>query len=176
MPAYCANIDLTVCSLKFPTDTINDRMLVSVHSYDPYDYTIGGKYNEWGHIGTNNLSTGNEQYIKSLATKLKTNYLDKGRGVYVGEYGCPIHKGYEKYRLYYMEYFTYTFVSLGIPLLYWDNNAYTSGEMFGLFKRPDGTIYDSDAQNVVDVIMRAAGVTAQPEGYNADYIYNSVAK
>ena len=41
IPGYNTNIDLTISGLfKKPTDTTDNRLMLSVHYYDPYDFTL----------------------------------------------------------------------------------------------------------------------------------------
>lgn len=40
IPAYCTNVDISLESFVMPEDTAKDRLMMSVHCYDPYDYTL----------------------------------------------------------------------------------------------------------------------------------------
>ena len=48
VPGYCTNVALTVSNFKLPTDKVQNRLMVSVHFYDPNEYTLDAKYSEWG--------------------------------------------------------------------------------------------------------------------------------
>jgi len=69
-----------------PTDSKN-RCAVSVHYYDPFGFTHIDKDDDW----TPYLATwGTQADINSLNTeiaKMKTNFVDKGIPVIIGEYG-----------------------------------------------------------------------------------------
>jgi len=84
---YDTNIDRTSdAAFKMPTDSKN-RQAVSVHYYDPFGFTHIDKDGDW----TPYLATwGTQSDINSLNTeinKMKTNFVDKGIPVIVGEYG-----------------------------------------------------------------------------------------
>ena len=44
VPAYCTNVDLAIESFVMPQDSAEDRLIMAVHSYDPYDYTLPATY------------------------------------------------------------------------------------------------------------------------------------
>jgi len=84
---YATNIDNTIDPLfKMPTDSKN-RQAVSVHYYDPFGFTHINGDDEWApFLGT----WGTQSDINSLNTainKMKTNFVDKGIPVIIGEYG-----------------------------------------------------------------------------------------
>ncbi|MGN0435744.1 MAG: glycoside hydrolase family 5 protein [Wujia sp.] len=78
---YDTNIAST-CDSRFvmPTDTINNRLLVSVHYYDPSDYCIFEGRSTWG-------SKEDYQYAYDTLQQL-TKFVDAGYGVVIGEYGA----------------------------------------------------------------------------------------
>ena len=46
--AYATNIDSSVgCNATLPTDPAKGRLIMEVHYYDPYDFTINGGSNIW---------------------------------------------------------------------------------------------------------------------------------
>lgn len=80
---YWTNIDLTTDSkFKMPTDTVSDRLMVSVHYVDNNMYwsnRIGGK--DW------------LNYIDDQCGKLKKAFTDKGIPVFMGETTSNYPKG-----------------------------------------------------------------------------------
>ena len=64
---------------KMPTDTAKDKLLVSVHYYNPSTYCLFGSVNHWGKA---------DQYkeMNKLLESL-TKFTDEGYGVIIGEYG-----------------------------------------------------------------------------------------
>jgi len=84
---YDTNIDRTSDpAFKMPADS-KSRCAVSVHYYDPFGFTHINGDGEWtAFIGT----WGTQADINSLNTeisKMKTNFVDKGIPVIIGEYG-----------------------------------------------------------------------------------------
>ncbi len=85
---YNTDFDLTCDPMyKMPEDTEN-RCAVSVHYYTPSTFAILDKDADWGKAKT---TWGNEKDVKELEkymAMMKTNFIDKGIPVIVGEYGC----------------------------------------------------------------------------------------
>lgn len=77
---YNTNIEKT-CDDRFvmPTDKVVDKLLISVHYYDPWTYCGTDSVTRWG--STNEHKDMND----SLAAMKK--FTDKGYGVIIGEYG-----------------------------------------------------------------------------------------
>jgi len=78
---YWTDIDQTSDPLfQMPTDTIPNRLILSLHYYTPWNF-CGGNSTTW--TDTNGL---NNQF-----NKVKNNFLDKGIPVIIGEYGVNIN-------------------------------------------------------------------------------------
>ncbi|MBR1462960.1 MAG: glycoside hydrolase family 5 protein [Prevotella sp.] len=87
-----------------PTDPTANRLMVEVHFYSPWqfcgleeDASWGSMWYFWGsanHVsgGTwsarNSSSSNEENFVKSQFQKMKTQFVDKGIPVIIGEYGC----------------------------------------------------------------------------------------
>lgn len=152
---YVTNPELTMEHMVIPEDSAQDRLLVSVHCYDPSDYAIFAKVPEWGKTAKNTLNHGQEAHFDSLFRRLKTRYIDVGIPVYIGEYGAVHQAGYEDFRRYYMEYVTKSAYDNGLVPVYWDNGARGSGkENFGLFVRNSGKRF-SHAGPIIEAMQRA---------------------
>jgi hypothetical protein len=73
---------------------------------------------------------------------MKTNFIDKGYAVILGEYGAMsrLNLGARRstrtcqYRRYYINYITYALVQYGLVPFYWDN-GYTGDHGMGIFTR-----------------------------------------
>jgi endoglucanase len=139
VPGYNTNIDHTISGFQLPADPTRDRLILSVHYYDPYLFALQGKKNTWGKASPGNDGWGQEDFVVTQFDKVKTHYLDKGVPVIIGEYGACNQQGFEDYRRYYMEYVTKAAVDRGIVPVYWDNGGEGSGgEKFALFNRSTG--------------------------------------
>lgn len=98
---YQTSINLTCDTMfRMPSD-LADRCAVSVHYYTPAGFAILEEDADWGKCisawGTE--SDFNELY--SNMDMMKTNFVDKGIPVIIGEYGCPVkNKDAESVRLF----------------------------------------------------------------------------
>lgn len=63
-----------------PTDPVN-RSIVSVHYYTPWDFCTKNIKNEWG-------TAQEQQEMERLIGMMKTNFVDKGIPVIIGEYAA----------------------------------------------------------------------------------------
>ena len=87
---YCTNPDLTIKHLQLPTDPTKDRLLISVHYYDPANFALENKFAEWGHTGalSKKEKWGDEEHLEKIFAALRTAYVEKGIPVYIGEWGA----------------------------------------------------------------------------------------
>ena len=84
---YCTDIDLTCDSLfKMPKDPKN-RCAVSVHYYTPSTFCILEKDESWGKAKTTWGSDKDKKELVKYMDMIKTNFVDKGIPVIIGEYG-----------------------------------------------------------------------------------------
>lgn len=84
IPGYGTNIDQTCDSrFKMPTDTVDSRLMISVHFYDPWSYCGSANAASATRWGTKkDLDTMN----KTLSRMQK--FTSQGYGVVIGEYGA----------------------------------------------------------------------------------------
>ncbi len=153
VPGYNTNIDYTIEGFVLPEDTIEDRLMVSVHFYDPYQFALEESLGTitWGSTAQGNCGWGNEDFVDAQFDRLKTAYIDNGIPVVMGEYGA-INKHNSDYRNYYMEYVTKAACDREIVPVYWDN-GYDGDYGFALFDRTTGKVLHQD---MLDVMMKAA--------------------
>ena len=156
---FNTNIDHTVNFAKVPTDTARNRLLMEVHYYDPYNFTLNTNSNitQWGKNATNPGAVetwANEAWADSQFQKMKTSFVDKGIGVILGEYGVVSRTNigdHEGYRVYWNEYITKSAYTHGMVPVYWDNGYGGNGGM-ALFDRASGTqLYP----NLIQAIVKA---------------------
>ena len=98
---YCTDITLTCDKLfKMPTDPAG-RCAVSVHYYTPSTFTILEEDASWGKCQTTWGTSADFSELNRLMDMLKTNFIDKGIPVIMGEYGCTkTNKDTDSVRLY----------------------------------------------------------------------------
>src|SRR5574344_386018 len=88
------NIESTYNYFTMPTDAATSRLMCEVHYYEPWDFSGGesGSVLYWGsgnHYGNSyNATWGEESWISSQMSKMKTKFVDKGYPVIIGEYGA----------------------------------------------------------------------------------------
>ena len=174
VPGYSTNIDYTVAGFELPDDVVDNRLLVAVHYYDPYNYTLGATVSEWGHTGTDTDGWGDESYLVGQMEKMKTNFIDKGIPAYIGEIGC-VRRGTttgEAFRQYYLEYLCKACKDYYMCPMYWDNGYSGSGaETSGLISHSSGAWLNDDAEAIVEVMKRA--IFTEDSSYTLDTVYSS---
>ncbi|MGN0688770.1 MAG: glycoside hydrolase family 5 protein [Oscillospiraceae bacterium] len=160
--ANCGEPALSALEIKDP-----ERTIVSVHAYIPYNFALADNGSaKW--VESKPVST---QEIDTLADVLNRLFVSKGIAVIIGETGARLRYydlkdddgqsrtvANDEFRAAWAEYFFGTFKQMGIPAFWWDNGAFLSGEAFGLLKR--GVLYGNEWKfpEVVEGIMKGAGV------------------
>lgn len=131
---YNTNIDYTVMTGGFakPNDTANDRLMLSVHYYDPYDFALNEN-------GTNTWGSSEEiAYLNTQITKISNFASTLNMPVIIGEYGAIDKDNFED-RYNYLESINTLAKSHNIVTVYWDNG--NTGEYgFALFDRTTNTV------------------------------------
>lgn len=154
IPTYCTNIDLG-SNLVLPDDPAK-RLMVAVHCYEPYEYTLADKYSEWGHTGAaGKKPQSDEKTLLGELDKIVSQWISKGIPAYIGEFGCVrrIQDRAEVFRRYYVYYYAKAASDRKIPIFYWDNGYSGAGEeKSGLFNRADGKLYDG-ADSIVHLML-----------------------
>ena len=174
IPGYCTNADLTLKHLALPEDEAEGRLMVAVHFYDPYEYTLNAKFSEWGHTGASGKKEtwGDEDNVKKVFGQLSEKYVAQGIPVYIGEMGC-VHRGNERaesFRKYYLEYVCKAAREYGMAPFYWDNGAKGAGrECSGLFDHATGE-YLNNGKEIVEVMKKA--VFTRDKAYTLDKVYD----
>lgn len=154
VPGYNTNIDHTLKGFTLPNDPTPNRLILSVHYYDPYLFALQAKTKTWGAGSPGRDDWGQEGHVQAQLDKLQAAYVDKGIPVLMGEYGATHQEGFEDYRRYYLEYVTKAAIDRRILPVYWDNGGQNSGaESFGLFDRKASTVL---RPRILEALQRAA--------------------
>jgi endoglucanase len=148
---YNTNIHHGLNFLVLPKDPIADRLMVEVHHYDPYDYTLNekGACLYWGKLfpAQPGCAWAQEAYHDETFAKVKKKWIDAGVPVLMGEYTVGMRPGLDpKSRLYYLAYLNVAAAKNGIKTFYWDIGV--RPEQKGgnaLFDRQTGTVVDAAA-------------------------------
>jgi endoglucanase len=153
VPGYNTNITYTVAGFEMPQDTVTDRLILTVHFYDPWTFALTAATQVWGAAYPQSDDWGQEDWVISQFDLLHSTYINNGIPVILGEYGATNIAGYENYRRYYMEYVTKAAYDRDIIPVYWDNGGMGSGEEnFGLFNRNNNTVAHPA---IIEAMMRA---------------------
>ena len=177
IPGYACNPGFTIAGLVLPTDyTSANRLMVAVHDYDPYDYTLKDPLiRQWGHTAAadKRLSGDNEKAVVDVFDNLKAAYLDKGIPVYLGEMGCSRHAAEDlPYQRYYMEYFCKAAADHLLPMYLWDNGAKGTGsERHAYIDHGTGQFADDEARALVGLMVTA--VTTKDPAYTLQSVYDA---
>lgn len=163
VPSYCTNPDLAIAFFEKPKDSVDDRLLVAVHFYDPTTYAIEAKFTEWGHTAAPDKKEkwGDEENVTDKFDKLQAKFPANGTGLYIGEWGATRRSNErdEKFRDYYIAYVAKSAAERGIPMFFWDNNSPSAGhEAFGVINHADGTLLPQ-GEEVVKAIIGAQSPT-----------------
>ena len=131
---YNTNIDETVKGFEKPADTVADRLMLSVHYYDPWAFTLEENMNTttWG-------IRSEVKYMSNQITKISDFGKTIGMPIFIGGYGA-IDKDNTIYRADYCDELNYMAGRCGnVVTAYWDNGV-TGLYGFGLFDRVNNTV------------------------------------
>ncbi len=176
---YAANIDQTIAKLKLPEG--DNRIMVGVHCYDPYNFCLAPEssgVNSWGHNANPGSSVPgtNESYVMEQLYKLRKAYIKNGIPCYLGEYGCvwQTTERANAFRRYYLEFFCRAGYLANIPMFVWDNNAKNSGnEANGYIDHATGA-WVNDSETMVPTMIKAC--TSTDASYSLQTIWNKSPK
>lgn len=177
IPGYAASPGFTMKGLVLPKDyTSANRLMVAVHDYDPYDYTLKDPLvRQWGHTADKDkrCSDKDEENVVAVFNNLRLAYLNRGIPVYLGEMGCSRHTEEDfPYQMYYMEYFCKAAADRLLPMYVWDNGAVGVGpEHHGYINHGTGEFVDEKARTLVGIMVKA--VTTKDPDYTLESIYNA---
>jgi endoglucanase len=158
---FNTNIDHTVNFAVMPTDTATSRLMMEVHYYDPYNFTLNDKSTiwQWGAGATDPAATetwANEAYADAQFQKMKARFVDKGIPVILGEFGAirrSDQPGAEAYRLAWDRVIARSAWAHGMVPVYWDAGAATENHSMGLFDRRTGAqVYPEIVKVLVDAV------------------------
>ena len=177
VPGYAASPGFTIAGLDLPKDyTDANRLMVAVHDYDPYNYTLSDPLvRQWGHTADSDkrCSDKDEENVVYVFEQLKTAFLDKDIPVYLGEMGCSRHATADlPYQRYYMEYFCKAAADRLLPMYLWDNGGEGTGpEKHGYINHGTGQFVDNNAKLLVELMVKAT--TDKSPEYTLQSVYDS---
>ncbi|UTF60443.1 glycoside hydrolase family 5 protein [Gilvimarinus sp. DA14] len=139
---FNTNIDHTLSFFALPEDPADDKLLVEVHYYDPFNFTLNAEsqITQWGDEAEDPSKTeswANEGHVDRQFGRMKARFVDQGIGVILGEYGAmhrPNIDHHQQYQVYWDEYITASALENGLVPVVWDNGV-TGNNGLGLFNR-----------------------------------------
>lgn len=152
---YCGSPEYTLREpFVLPTDTVEGKLIVSVHAYTPYDLAMDGE------SAVREFTAAGAQAIDDFMEKHYNVHVKNGVGIIIDEMGV-INKSNSYARKAWATYFVAKAKSLGMVCCVWDNgNTAEETESYGLFDREKLEIYES-AIPVYEGLM--AGLETTPE-------------
>lgn len=165
---YAANAGLTMGLYPDKASLPNggEKIMVAIHSYDPYDFTLEpkGLKEQWGHSAWDDASGSDEAALEASLNAIRATYIDKDIPCYLGEFGCSQHttETGEAFRKYYLEYFCRAAFMAGLRPMLWDNFSMGSEgkggpESHSFFDHNNGEfVAGTPAAELVPVMVKAA--------------------
>lgn len=171
-----ANINDTYNNLDLTTlhDTADRRIMLEIHHYDPYQFTLMNKDEEWGCVwyywpglapagaGKHTVSEKAVDDTKKAMASLKEKFVDRGIPVIIGEMGANHRmvpqggnqKLHDESLARWYEFNVAEAVANGLVPFVWDT-GYNARPCIALFDRKTGKVADSDMLNGVKAGMNA---------------------
>jgi len=133
IPTHAASADAAPIEDMW-TPRNDNRVMVSVHSYTPYDLVLNTRSSRNTFDPNNPADT---RDIDALFERLDRRFISRGIPVVMGETGMLNKDENTADRAAWADYYTSVAAELGIPCLWWDNGirATTTNEAFGLMHR-----------------------------------------
>lgn len=138
-PGYCASPDFALADgYRLPADSgsAENRILVSVHAYTPYNFALAGENDQNSTDQFSIAEKNGTADIDAFMKKLYDKFISKGTGVVIGEFGARAKGNNIEARTEFAAYYVARARSYGITTCWWDNNAFGGdGENFGILRR-----------------------------------------
>jgi endoglucanase len=173
-----------------PTDPTPGKLMVEVHYYDPYQYTLmtaderwGAMFYFWGaayhssSLPTRNANWGEEAGVDAQFQKMTAKFVNNGIPVLLGEVAAIRRTTYPDItganlglhlasRTFFNKYVFASANSHGLKPVYWDDSSLTNNGM-GLFDRTTAALVDTDVSRTLfggpALPPPPANVTASPD-------------
>jgi len=131
VPPYAASPDQLV-NFVLPTDTADNKIIVSIHAYTPYAFALDAK----GTNTFNRLTSASTRDIELFMNRIYNKFIAAGIPVVIGEFGAREKDGNLQARVDYTAYYVAGAAARGIPCCLWDNHVFSgTGERFGVLRR-----------------------------------------
>ncbi len=157
-PGYSASLNGAVAvGYKLPDDTADNKLLVSVHAYNPYNLCLGDNSNITSPTYTQFDDSGKKE-LDNIFSTLNNKYMSKGIGVVIGEMGIS-YKNNNEAREQWASYYYGLSKKYTVPCVLWDNNAKNGSQKSENHWHLNRKNCKWGDPNVIQAIMNAMGVT-----------------
>jgi len=140
-----------MAGLALPKDTASNKLIVSIHFYEPYNFALrtgSGTVSAWD---KNNSADTNP--ITSRIDRAFSIFVSKGIPVIIGEMGA-MNRENEAARAEWAEFYVSYAKSKGLPCIWWDNGATAGGgERFGILNRSTNVFH---FPSIISGLMKGA--------------------
>lgn len=154
-----------------PADQVANKLMLEVHYYTPPTFCILTSDASWGNMAyywglnyhsttdpTRNTTFAEEPYVDTVFNRIKTNFVNKGIPVVMGEFGAVRRDNltgdaltlHLRSRAHFYRYVTQQAKANGVLPFLWDT-GYTNG----IFNRQNNTVFD---QQALDSLRKGAGL------------------
>jgi endoglucanase len=139
-----SGLEVAMNGLSIPSDTVKNKIIVSYHAYEPYNFALNkdSSVKTWSQSNLSDTSP-----ITSRVDQAYSSFVSKGIPVIIGEFGA-LNKDNESARAAWVEYYVKYAAQKGIKCFWWDD-----GGDFKLFNRNNNTFY---FPQIKDAIMKGA--------------------
>lgn len=135
-----------VDQFQLPEDTAENKLIVSIHAYTPYNLCLNTKSTDTAFL------TSHVNEIKSFMKSVNYRYVKQGIPVIIDEMGIIDKKNPEDRQAWAAAYVAAA-KEYGMVCCWWDNGAMnSSGENFGILDRRNLEVY-SDSRSVYEGLM-----------------------
>jgi len=136
IPGYCASPASVMSELfTIPTDSAENRIIISVHAYTPYSFALNTKSTDSTFDLTE--SKNKKQEIAGFMNNLYNKFVKRGTPVIIDEFGALQKKAEDlQARVNFAAYYIASASTRGITCCWWDNHVFDgNGERFGIIDR-----------------------------------------
>jgi len=157
VPGYAASPDGALTEhFSLPKDTVEHRLIVSVHAYTPYSFAL----DEAGTDTFRLTDIGQTSDINRFMISLYKTYVSQGIPVVIGEFGARAKGDNLQSRVDFTAFYAASASARNIPCCWWDNNGHSGrGELFGILNRSK---CEWTCPEIVEALVRYGGYDLIP--------------
>ena len=134
VPGYCGSPDAATNALfKIPEDPADNKIIIEVHAYRPYDFALNVNSNDSRFDLEKDKRKRSD--IDSFMNSLYRKYVKQGIPVIIDEF-ASLDKNNLQDRVNFTAYYVASASARGMTCCLWDNHAFTgNGELLGVINR-----------------------------------------